>query len=151
MLRSVVFQNPIWTAWSKAVVEAINHPTDETAPKKGVAILLARNTSYGGSAFANVREILAGKCDCVAQFVGVNTDAKGVEISSMCRGQIQRELGDFLGRCSHGIVVVENIELFGPGQSIPSPLPLSPPSLSLLPLLPPLPSLSFLTSLSLNC
>ncbi|QDZ22661.1 hypothetical protein A3770_08p51790 [Chloropicon primus] len=111
MLSSVVFQSEVWSGWSSAVIESMSHAQDDGVPNKGTAILLARNTSYSGSVYDKLEAGM--ECNCIKRFVGANVDSKGVEVSSKSKGQVQKELAEFLTECTHGIVVVEGIESFG--------------------------------------
>mmetsp|Transcript_3136 Transcript_3136/g.8322 ORF Transcript_3136/g.8322 Transcript_3136/m.8322 type:complete len:383 (-) Transcript_3136:1823-2971(-) len=111
LLTSVVFENEYWHGWSKEVIQSIEQPREEGAPPKGTAILLARNTSYSGSVYYAASTLKDQDCaSCIKLFEGINEE-EGV---SKSKGQIQKELADFLLTCPKGIVVVENLELYGP-------------------------------------
>ena len=115
LLGSIVFNNPVWRNWAMELHRAIHMPADENEPQKATAILLARNTSYGGSVYDTIVKSENFQCSkCVMNFSGKNysTAATDAPSSAEVRGKIQKELAQFLRKCPAGIVIIENLEMF---------------------------------------
>jgi hypothetical protein len=115
LLSSVAFPDPVWINWSKEVARSTNYVYEGDVPPKAATILLARNQSYTESIYDTLRANLK-QCarSCIKQFSG----SRSADVEET-RGEIQKELAEFLSDCPSGIVVVESMGQYDPGSLVP--------------------------------